>query len=269
MRNRRRKRRIVKKHSFKTYRKQRALNFSYLKEWVKAPSRAEDGIGDTTAMLIGRAVHVLVLEGLTKFLNLFEVIDVGSRNAKAYKELAAQSQKDIILQSEWEMIQGIRDAIKAHKMARSLLMQGHRECSAYWSEQFGDDWMGMKCRMDSMQPNRKLIVDLKTTTDASPDQFPREIAKFGYARQMAFYQRGIHQITGDFYAPLLVAVEKKAPHLIGIYSLDSDSMQLCREWVQDKLVQYHSWMKEPKSKRNMGYDPRIFEVRLPQWAFYE
>jgi len=266
---RRRKKRIVKKHSFKTYRKQRALNFSYLKEWVKAPSKAEEGVEDTTAMLIGRAVHVLVLEGLARFLKLFEVIEVGSRNAKAYKELAAQSQKGILLQSEWEMIQGIREAIRSHTMARSLLMHGHRECSAYWSEQFGEDWLGMKCRIDSLQPNRKLIVDLKTTTDASPDQFPREIAKYGYARQMAFYQRGMHQITGDWFAPILVAVEKKAPHLIGIYSLDSDSMQLCRDWLQDKLEKYHSWMKTPRSKRTMGYDPRIFEVRLPQWAFYE
>ena len=266
---RRRKKRIVKRHSFKTYRKQRALNFSYLKEWVKAPSRAEEGLEDTTAMLIGRAVHVLVLEGLTKFLNLFEVMRVSTRGTKAYKELAAQSQKGILLQSEWEMIQGIREAIKSHTMARSLLMHGHRECSAYWSEQFGEDWLGMKCRIDSLQPNRKLIVDLKTTTDASPDQFPREIAKYGYARQMAFYQRGMHQITGDWFAPILVAVEKKAPHLIGIYSLDSDSMQLCRDWLQDKLEKYHTWMKEPKSKRTMGYDPRIFEVRLPQWAFYE
>ena len=127
----------------------------------------------------------------------------------------------------------------------------------------------MKIRMDVFQPGRKIFVDLKTTTDASPKAFPKDMAKYGYGKQMAFYQRGLKEITGEWFAPIIVAIEKEPPHLIGIYSLDADSLQHCRDWVQDKLTSYHSWLKQPKGERRMGYDPRIFEVRLPQWAFYE
>ena len=94
------------------------------------------------------------------------------------------------------------------------------------------------------------------------------MAKYGYGKQMAFYQRGLREITGEWFAPIIVAIEKEPPHLIGLYSLDADSLQHCRDWVQDKLTSYHSWLKQPKGERRMGYDPRIFEVRLPQWAFY-
>ena len=66
----------------------------------------------------------------------------------------------------------MRDAVKAHKKAKSLLMEGHRECSAYWSEQFGDDWLAMKIRMDVFQPQRRIFVDMKTTRSLSK-AFPK------------------------------------------------------------------------------------------------
>lgn len=267
--NIKRKTRIVKKHTFKTYRKQRALNYSYLKKWVEAPILAESEDKDTPALSFGRGTHVLTLEGEDKFTKGFEVIDVKSRKTKAYQELAETSSKDVILKIEAERMHGIREAVKAHPRAKGLLMQGHRECSAYWNEKFGEDELAMKIRMDCLQINRKIFVDLKTCAKASKEHFPKDIAKYGYGKQMAFYQRGLKEITGEWFAPILVAVEKEPPHLIGIYTMEKESMDLCREWVQNKLESYHAWLKQPKSERIMGYDPRIFEVRLPQWAFYE
>ena len=265
----RRKKRIVKRHTFKTYRRQKALNYSKLKKWEEAPIKAEQEDQDSPAYAFGRGAHALVLEGPDKFTKGFEVVDVGSRNAKAYKDAVQETDKTVVLKHEAEKFQGMKDAVKAHKKAKSLLMEGHRECSAYWSEQFGDDWLAMKIRMDVFQPQRRIFVDLKTTTSASQKHFPKDIAKYGYGKQMAFYQRGLKQITGEWFAPIIVAIEKEPPHLIGIYSLDADSLQHCRDWVQDKLTSYHSWLLQPKGERRMGYDPRIFEVRLPQWAFYE
>jgi hypothetical protein len=265
----RRKKRIVKKHTFQSYRRQKALNYSKLKAWDEAPIKAEQEDQDSPTFAFGRGAHALVLEGPDKFTKAFEVLDVSSRNTKAYKEAVQETDKTILLRPEAEKIQGIRDAVKAHKKAKTLLMEGHRECSAYWSEQFGNDWLAMKIRMDGFQPKRRIFVDMKTTTSASQKHFPKDIAKYGYGKQMAFYQRGLKEITGEWFAPIIVAIEKEPPHLIGIYSLDADSLQHCRVWVQDKLEQYHSWLKQPKAERRMGYDPRIFEVRLPQWAFYE
>ena len=37
----RRKKRIVKRHTFQTYRRQKALNYSKLKKWEEAPIKAE------------------------------------------------------------------------------------------------------------------------------------------------------------------------------------------------------------------------------------
>ena len=164
----RRKKRIVKRHTFQTYRRQKALNYSKLKKWEEAPIKAEQEDQDSPTFAFGRGAHALVLEGPDKFTKGFEVLDVSSRNTKAYKEAVQETDKTILLRPEAEKIQGMRDAVKAHKKAKSLLMEGHRECSAYWSEQFGNDWLAMKIRMDVFQPQRRIFVDLKTTTDASP-----------------------------------------------------------------------------------------------------
>ena len=51
--------------------------------------------------------------------------------------------------------------------------------------------------------------------------------------------------------------------------MDEESQNLCRNWVDAKLEEYSRWLQEPKDKRRVGYDPKIHEVSLPRWAFYE
>ena len=93
----RRKKRIVKRHTFQTYRRQKALNYSKLKAWEEAPIKAEQEDQDSPTFAFGRGAHALVLEGPDKFTKGFEVLDVSSRNTKAYKEAVQETDKTVVL----------------------------------------------------------------------------------------------------------------------------------------------------------------------------
>ena len=55
-----------------------------------------------------------------------------------------------------------------------------------------------KCRPDYLliKNNQAFVIDIKTTTDCSPEKIARSIADWSYHRQAAFYADGIKEITG-------------------------------------------------------------------------
>ena len=257
---------IVKGEPFKDYLKKDRLNFHTLQDWdthkLAKPSE------ETTAMIVGRGAHSFILPK-QEFEKEFDVADAGSRKAKSYIEMAEGSPKSILLRTEMETIEGMNEAIENHPVARELIKEGEPETSLYWSEEIEGKRIYLKSKIDNLKHKKSILVDLKTTSDASPREFPKDMARYGTGKQMAFYQRACRACLKDWYSPVVVAVEKKPPHLIGIYTLDAESQNLCRNWVDAKLEEYSRWLQEPDDKRRVGYDPKIHEVSLPRWAFYE
>lgn len=59
------------------------------------------------------------------------------------------------------------------------------EVTGIWSEQ----GIWLRCRFDRLTKDRRGIIDYKSTTDASPDGFSRQIPRMSYHIQDAFYRR--------------------------------------------------------------------------------
>ncbi len=59
------------------------------------------------------------------------------------------------------------------------------EVTGIWQE----DGIWLRCRFDRLTKDRRGIIDYKSTTDASPDAFSRQIPRMGYHIQDAFYRR--------------------------------------------------------------------------------
>ena len=89
--------------------------------------------------------------------------------------------------------------------------------------QIGETWC--RARPDALDPNG-LIVDLKTSQDASPDAFARTAATFKYHLQAAWYIDGLHAagVTPEQTAFAFVVIEKTPPHSVGTYVLDAESL---------------------------------------------
>ena len=128
---------------------------------------------ESAALAIGRAVHVLVLEGRGKFNEEFLVTD-GPVNpktgepfgklTKAYREWAAAQTKDVVSGPDFAFMSKLRESVWAHPVARELLEDGIAE------QTVRTQYCGEPCqiRMDWFRADyegRPVICDLKTAAD--------------------------------------------------------------------------------------------------------
>lgn len=176
--------------------------------------------GDTAAFEFGRATHVLILEGKEKFDAEYMVSDgptnekTGkpySKVTKAFTEWAAKQTKPVVTTADYEMIDKMREAVHAHKAAADLLSSGIAEATVR------TEWNGepVQSRLDWFDPERGVLVDLKTCADI--DKLGFDIRDFGYVHQMAFYGSVLRR--AGYQGPLricLVAVEKKEPYRVSV-----------------------------------------------------
>lgn len=185
---------------------------------------------------------------------------------------ATNDGKQIITADEHAQLEGMRDAVMAHPAAHQLLTgcAGAAELSAYWKDP--ETGALCRCRPDFWRTDG-VLVDLKTTDDASPDGFAMSVQKFRYHVQASFYLDGCRQAIehggedlpikpGAPTAFVFIAVEKKPPHAVAVYALDFDSLEIGREEYQRDLQTYaectaaDSWP---------AYGDQIQRLGLPEW----
>lgn len=175
---------------------------------------------------------------------------------------------ELITAEEYAKAHAIAAAIKAHPIAGKLLAPdaGVAELSCYWT----DEKTGVLCRCrPDFWRHDDIVVDLKTTVDASPEGFSKSIESWRYHVQDAFYQDGIaaaiFQSGSDRKPPkafVFVAVEKAAPYAVAVYRLDSDSVSIGRREYRENLDTYAAC-----SGANVwpGYGDKIQAIGLPEW----
>ena len=177
--------------------------------------------GDTAAFQMGRAVHVLTIEGADKFAAEYLVADGPTnpktgkpygRETKAFKDWAELQTRPVIGGDDHAIMLKLSNAVHAHPIAADILSAGFAEATvrAVW------DGEPVQARLDWFDPERGIIADLKTCTDV--DRFPFDIRDFGYVTQLAFYRR-VLELAG-YHGPriraYLIAVEKKEPYRVAV-----------------------------------------------------
>jgi hypothetical protein len=181
----------------------------------------------TAAMLLGTAVHTLVLEPDTfaeRYIAAPEGID---RRYKAGKELWAEWEaqaagREVLSRADADLVQAMALAVRSHPAAAYLLgLPGKAETTHMWT----DEATGLecKCRPDWLLDDGSLIVDLKTTEDASPAGFSKSIANFRYHVQASWYLDGLERATGRRPEQFIfICVEKRPPHAVAVYAADAE-----------------------------------------------
>ncbi|QIG65628.1 hypothetical protein [Salmonella phage PT1] len=162
----------------------------------------------------------------------------------------------------WDQLHAMASAVHAHPAAGSLLTScpGEAEKSVYWID--ATTGVLCRCRPDWWRDDN-VIVDLKTTEDASPEGFAKSMANYRYDVQAAYYLDGVQQATGKRpKAFVFIAVEKKAPYGVGVYVLDSESLQLGRAQYQHDLRVYAECVRTGVWP---GYGDKIQTISLPGW----
>lgn len=227
----------------------------------------------TEAMKLGTAVHALVLEP-KKYERQFAIAPRVDRRTKAGKEEWAQfceehAGAEIISEDTAELVRAMAASVHSHPAAHALLSaEGKAEMSAYWIDTITGELC--KCRPDFWRKDG-IIVDLKTTEDASPEGFARSVVSYRYHVQAAWYLEGLKRLFDDglakegFERPrnfVFVAVEKKPPYAVGVYVLDLDAYQVGANEARADLDKFHECKRLDVWP---GYGDAIASLALPAW----
>ena len=241
-----------------------AISASALKVFRQSPRdyqaqylRGEVKRSESPALVIGRAAHALVLEGVETFEKSFVMIEdldeefgfinpktrsMYGETTKAWKEGKAKldevdSGTTIISRDVWEDCQGMAASIRKHPIASRMLEVGDAE--KVFRQRVNDEPFYRQSRMDFVSDIGSggiVLVDLKTTDDLST--FSRKAWKFGYPEQLAFYKDLFCRTTGNTPGQidvLIVAVEKKAPYKVAVANLPHSILQVLQNRNEEHI----------------------------------
>lgn len=216
------------------------------------------------AFTLGTAVHSLILEGDESNILVVEADNWLTKAAKEAKAAALADGKQPLLNKEWQQVLDMNDAVMGHPLAKVAIAGGSPEQSVFWNHASGTP---LKCRPDMLHQGGQLgnlIVDLKTVQSASPDEFAKSAANFGYHIQQAHYQSGLKAATGEDYAFAFVLVEKSAPYFVSVVELHADDVARGADLVERSIRIYNECQASGKWPAYESSAP----IELPRWARY-
>lgn len=192
--------------------------------------------------IFGNAFHTFILENETfndRYAILPDNLDKRTKKGKELYEdfLNHNKNKLHVSRDEYQTILNMSRQINNSSLSRDLVNGDHIkiENSIYWH----NNKYNILCKARPDCLHSSLVVDLKTTHDASPSSFKRQIYEYGYHIQAAMIQDGVYNLTGknitDF---VFLAVEKTRPFAIGIYTLSDEALEIGREEYSRLILLY-------------------------------
>lgn len=241
----------------------KAMSYSKLKAFASgspfqfyarflAPDRPSQKTTDN--MMLGSAFHMLILEP-GKFQDTYTQAPDARRGSKAWKD-AEQKDKIMLKSNDWEMLHAMRASLLSRPLSQLLFKDGAAEEAIFWNYK-GTDF---KSKFDYRNPNEKLLIDIKTTIDASPQGFAKEVSKNKYHWQAHLYSKAAASLDGSSYTFIFAAIEKVSPYSVGFYTLSPGDLATAEEEVE-KAIDHHNQCCLNNSWPDYGL--QITEITLP------
>ena len=216
---------------------------------------------DSSAFALGSAVHALVLEPQNNLV----LRGPEDRRGNKWKEaqLAADLDGKILLtEGDYDLAQAIAAPIISHEVVKGWIADPSFVAEASF---FAEDYLTgvkIKCRPDGYLPDAGIVFDIKTTRDASPEGFPREIRSYNYDLQAAHYLRCLRSAGFNAHSFIFVAVEKEPPYAVGLHALTDGYLAVADARVTATLEKISR--AEASNLFPTGW-PLINHVDLPRW----
>ena len=214
----------------------------------------------TPAMDLGTAVHDIVLEGGKN-----TVRGPDTRRGNAWKEAKQDADADgkvLLVESEYDTAQDISQALMADPTCAKVLgsKDGIREASLF--AKCPRTGLELRCRPDIYVPSTRVMGDVKTCRDASPQGFAKQTYSLRYDVQGAFYKY-VGELCGweiDYFT--FQAVESSVPHAVCMHSLSLEALEIGREHMYRALDQIAEAKQANKFETNW---PRFSMIYPPSW----
>lgn len=191
-----------------------ALSSSSLKMILDSPKTFNNvmkygSVESSPALLQGRIIHTMILEP-ERFDDIFQVVDVASKNTKAFKEAQIDNPKTCITRKDLEQGERVTDAFNRNEHALEFLRGSEPE------KPMVDILGGFPFRGKADIWNEDFIADVKTTTDLKAFRYSAD--KYGYDLQCYIYCNLFQKNYQDFY---FIALDKASCD-IGIYDVSEE-----------------------------------------------
>ncbi len=216
----------------------------------------------TDAMELGSALHALVLEPET-FDAKYVVKTWNESTTEGKAEKVKHAGKTRLSKDQAEACHGM--AVALHKLPEFAACFDGRvavEREVFWTD--AETGIALRAKPDLVTRVGGVLamVDLKSTTDASPDSFARSAERLHYHLQAAHYLAGWEAVTGERCETFAFAVvEKSAPHLAAVYPMDA-------EWIAAGEALRRRLLAQLAECRATGVWPGYQAQTLtrPKWA---
>lgn len=260
----------------KEYRQHPAISRSELWRIRESPQKfkyyKDNPQKPTPALLFGQLFHKMALEP-TDVWSEFAVapnVDHRTKDGKErWRQFEETSQgKTIVTMDMVEQASAMCGAINAEPLARKLLAGEHEKPFFWVDEMTGEE---CKCRVDVLNTaySQPIIVDVKSTTDASTDAFMRSAINYGYDFQSAFYTDGVEKNIGQKPLFVFIAVEKEPPYAVNILQADELILRRGYDLFREYIGIYHDCKQNDNWYGYLGRLNQINTLALPAWLAKE
>lgn len=229
---------IIEGLNYETYRSAPGIAGSDLETILDSPAAFHHGqrMEETDEMQFGTLFHSLLLTGRADYHVKPETYDAEgvakkwNGNATVCKQWLADhadhADKPIIPalgHHSAAMLVSMVTKVKAHPIASALLARLKPEVSIFARHE--EDGILCKGRLDGLiSEGTNIVVEVKTTRDASTAAFSREIWKRGYYKKAAWYRMLLHNMKRSPMEYWFIAVENDGQARVNVRRLAERAM---------------------------------------------
>lgn len=172
------------------------------------------------------------------------------------KFLSSVGNRTVISLKQQETVDKVWGAINSCRTAKALLDR----CQQRELSLFHLDNCATKARLDAY--SRGIVLDIKTTRDASRAGFERSISQYGYGIQAAHYRRVIEGVGLAFTDFIFIVVETEKPFGVAVYAMEEEVMDLYEPQVEQAIA---DWTLCQETQTFRAYPDEIQKVSVPRW----
>tara|TARA_R110002051_G_scaffold321238_1_gene408382 strand:+ start:429 stop:1253 length:825 start_codon:yes stop_codon:yes gene_type:complete len=225
----------------------------------------------TAALVLGSLIHFVTLIP-SQVQKYFAIGPNTDRRSKSGKEAWAEFEltlngRQVVTEAQMEIAENCRDAVLRHPSARNLFDKSQKEVSYFWYDD--ESRLPMKARLDLVAP--KLVADLKSCADASPEGFGLQAARLHYGLQAAQYLDAVEATTGTRPdAFLFLCVETQEPFSTGLWYVEDgdDLVEAGKILLRKSKLSLRRWLDTAPNERMEFYgDGKAQKLECPPWYY--
>jgi len=253
-----------------------AMSASAVGKLLQSPAHfhqwANEERKQTDAMLLGEIIHMGVLEPERFKEKLYVWEKPLERSSAADKKAreeehahAALAGNIVVEKAMFNSAIRVIHAIHSHKKAAALLAGARTEVTMLWNDP--KYHIPCKARLDVLRADG-VVCDVKTTKDASPEEFARSAANYRYHAQAAMYWIA-HEVCLDKSpeAFVWITAETEPPYGVAVYMIERPALLAGNSLVNKAMARYREALQ--RNEWTLSYPEEITPLRFPKWALVD